>query len=134
MLFPFIDTVFTSSAFTSPSFGKASVSTKTILEKVRLDEEVTNYRKVVLDILGGEKYFWKPYHRVRPARHTGSDIKFLLTGISPEEFFYKSGQQFFNTKKWLKIFGGIGGGLLAITVFAQFFLGKIKNPKQVKHD
>lgn len=108
--------------------------TRAILEKVRLDEEVSNYRKLVLDILGGEKYFWKPYHRIRPERHTGSDIKFLLTGISPEEFFYKSGQQFFNSNKWLKIFGGIGGGLLAVTVLAQFFLGKIKNPKQVKND
>ena len=108
--------------------------TRAILKKVRLDEEVTNYRNLVLDILGGDKYFWKPNHRVRPVRHTGSDIKFLLTGISPGEFFYKSGQQFFNSNKWLKIFGGIGGGLLAMTVFVQFFLGKIKNPKQVKHD
>ena len=104
--------------------------TKSILTKFRLDEEVTNYRNRILDILGGDDYFWKPRHLVRSKNRPSSDIKFLLTGISPEEFIFKRGQQFYNTKTWLKMFGTIGAGLLGLTVLAQFFLGKIKDPKK----
>ena len=56
-------------------------------------------------------------------------MKFLLTGIAPDELFFKAGQQAFNTKKWLKIFGTFGGALLGVTVLAQFFFGKMPNKK-----
>ena len=109
--------------------------TKAILERnISLKEEFSRYRQLVWNRLGGDKYFAKPRHRVANSAYTGSDIKFLLTGIAPDELFYKAGQQAFNTKKWLKIFGGFGAGLLALTVFAQFFLGKIKPPRQVKNN
>lgn len=109
--------------------------TVSILEKNGLMEEVSNYRKLVLEKLGGEHYFVKPNHKIRARQDVGSDFKFLLTGIAPNEWFFKSGQQVYNTKKWLKIFGGFGAGLLGVTVLAQFFLGKIKPPrKQVKND
>lgn len=107
--------------------------TKAILDRnVSIRDEFTRYRQLIVEKLGGDKYFAKPRHLVSGSNQTGSDIKFLLTGIAPDEFFYKAGQQAFNTKKWLKMFGGFGAGLLAVTVFAQFFLGKLKTPKQVK--
>ena len=104
--------------------------TISILEKNGLLDEVLNYRRVVLEKLGGEHYFVKPYHKIRPRQDVGSDLKFLLTGIAPDEWFFKSGQQVYNTKKWLKIFGGFGAVLLGITVLAQFFLGKMAPPKK----
>jgi hypothetical protein len=111
-------------------FGdEMSPETKSILEKHMLNDEVTNYRHLVMDKIGGEKYFWKPRHIVSNTGDTGSDIKFLLTGIAPNELIYKTGQQVFNTRKWLKIFGGIGAGLLGVTVLAQFFLGRLKAPQ-----
>ena len=103
--------------------------TKSILEKNNITSEVTNYRHLVMDKIGGERYFWKPRHIVSNTGDTGSDIKFLLNGIAPNELIYKTGQQVFNSKKWLKIFGGIGAGLLGVTVLAQFFLGKLKAPQ-----
>lgn len=109
--------------------------TKAILEKnVSIRDEFTRYRQLIMEKLGGEKYFAKPRHLVSGKNHTGSDIKFLLTGIAPDEFFFKAGQQAFNTKKWLKMFGGFGAGLLGTTVLIQFFLGKLKSPRQVKND
>ena len=103
--------------------------TKSILERSIIKDEMTNYRHLVMDKIGGEKYFWKPRHIVSNTGDTGSDIKFLLTGISPNELVYKTGQQVFNSKKWLKIFGGIGAGLLGVTVLIQFFLGRLKAPQ-----
>ena len=111
-------------------FGdEMSSETKSILEKNNLTGEVTNYRRLVMEKIGGERYFWKPRHIVSNTGDTGSDIKFLLTGIAPNELIYKTGQQVFNTRKWLKIFGGIGAGLLGVTVLAQFFLGRLKAPQ-----
>ena len=109
--------------------------TRAILERnVSIRDEFLRYRQLIIEKLGGDKYFAKPRHLVSGKNQTGSDIKFLLTGIAPDEFFFKAGQQAFNTKKWLKMFGGFGAGLLGVTVLAQFFLGRMKNPRQVKHD
>lgn len=109
--------------------------TKAILERnASIRDEFNRYRQLIMEKLGGEKYFAKPRHLVSGKNHTGSDVKFLLTGIAPDEFFFKAGQQAFNTKKWLKMFGGFGAGLLGVTVLTQFFLGKMKNPRQVKND
>ena len=105
--------------------------TKSILEKSILKDEISNYRKQILEKIGGQDYFWKPRHRVRPKNNTGSDIKFLLTGIAPDELIFKRGQQAFNSGKWFRIFGGFGAGLLGVTVLTQFFLGKLK-PVEVK--
>ena len=105
--------------------------TKEILGKHVINDEVAQYRRLVVEKLGGEKYFAKPRHLISGSKDTGSDIKFLLTGIAPDELIFKTGQQAFNTKKWLKMFGGFGAGLLGVTVLAQFFFGKLKDPKKV---
>ncbi len=102
--------------------------TMNILKNSGIADEVGTYRSRILEILGGDKYFAKPYHVIGEAKTTGSDIKFLLTGIATDELFYKRGQQLYNNKKWLKIFGGFGAALLGVTVLAQFFFGKMKTP------
>ena len=109
---------------------KLNPETAEILEKSIIKDEVLNYRDLVLNKIGGEYYMHKPRHRIRPISDAGSTLKFLLTGIAPDEFFFKSGQQFFNSNKWFKIFSTFGAALLGVTVLAQFFFGKTKNPKQ----
>ena len=113
------------------------LDTATLSDNSIIKDEITKYRSLVLDNIGGEYYFPKPRHLIRPRNdNASSELKFLLTGIAPNELFTKAGQQAFNTRKWLKIFGGFGAGLLGVTVLAQFFLGKTKTPdkKVVKND
>ena len=109
---------------------KLNPETADILKGSLIEDEVMNYRELVLDKIGGENYMLKPRHRIRPESDAGSDLKFLLTGIAPDEFFFKSGKQFYNSNKWFKIFGTFGAALLGVTVLAQFFFGKTKNSKQ----
>lgn len=105
-------------------------ATREMLSKTLIGDEINRYRTLILDNIGSEHYFAKPNHKIRPANGAGSDLKFLLTGIAPDELFYKAGQQAFNTKKWLKIFGGFGAALLGVTVLAQFFFGKMPKYQQ----
>lgn len=111
--------------------------TKAILEKhISIRDEFTKYRQLLIDKLGGDRYFVKPKHLVsgKITKNQNSDIKFLLTGIAPDELFFKAGQQAYNTHKWLKMMVGFGAGLLGITVLSQFFIGRLKTPRQVKND
>lgn len=114
-------------------FGdKMDKETTEILEGSIIKPNVTEYRENVVKIIGGENYFAKPRHRISPVNDAGSEFKFLLTGIAPDELFFKAGQQAFNTRKWLKIFGAFGGVLLGVTVLAQFFFGKMPDKKAGK--
>lgn len=104
--------------------------TQTIVnESATIKDEITNYRRLLFEKVGGENYFFKPRHKVSGDNSAGSSIKYALVGMSPEELAFKRGQQMFNTKKWLSIFGKFGAGLLGLTVLAQFFLGNLKAPK-----
>lgn len=102
-----------------------------ILEDHKLKDSFLNYREQVWSKLGGEYNFARPYHRVANTQ-TPSDIKFLLTGVAPDEYFHKGVQKAFNSTKWLKMFGGFGAGLLGITILSQFFFGKLKEPRRQK--
>ena len=114
-------------------FGdKMDKETTEILEGSIIKPNVTEYRENVVKIIGWENYFAKPRHRISPVNDAGSEFKFLLTGIAPDELFFKAGQQAFNTRKWLKIFGAFGGVLLGVTVLAQFFFGKMPDKKAGK--
>lgn len=114
-------------------FGdKMDKETTEILEGSIIKPNVTEYRENVVKIIGGENYFAKPRHRISPVNDAGSEFKFLLTGIAPDELFFKAGQQAFNTRKWFKIFGAFGGVLLGVTVLAQFFFGKMPDKKAGK--
>ena len=108
---------------------KMDKETTEILEGSIIKNNVTDYREQVLNIIGGEHYFAKPNHKIRPHSNAGSELKFLLTGIAPDELFFKAGQQAYNTKKWFKIFGTFGAALLGVTVLAQFFFGKMPKKK-----
>lgn len=111
--------------------------TKAILERnISIRDEFTRYRQLIVDKLGGDRYFVKPKHLVSGniTKNQNSDIKFLLTGIAPDELFFKAGQQAYNTNKWLKMMVGFGAGLLGVTVLSQFFIGRLKTPRQVKND
>jgi len=103
--------------------------TQAILSPKNLLDKLNDYRKDIIEILGGEKYFIKPRHIAKVETDSTSNLRFLLTGISLDELFSKIGKQKYNTKKWLKMFGGFGAGLLAVTVGAQFLFGRVKLPE-----
>ena len=129
------DKYFYQNAMTFMYDGELHKDTKEIFAKyLGVRDEMNKYRSLVMEKLGGDRYFARPRHLIRAPQKTGSDLLFQLTGISPSELFYKAGQEAYNTGKWFKIFGTFGAGLLGVTVLAQFFLGKMKNPKQVKND
>ena len=109
--------------------GNMDDITTEVLGNNIIRHNIEEYRENVLNIIGGENYFAKPRHKIRPTSEAGSELKFLLTGIAPDELFFKAGQQAFNTKKWLKIFGTFGAALLGVTVLSQFFFGKMPNKK-----
>lgn len=91
-------------------------------------DDFLNYRKELLDILGGDYNFAKPNHLVDGVITSTSERRFLRLGCAPDEMFYKLCKQKFNNNKWLKTFGGFGIGLFAVTVLSQFFMGKMSNP------
>lgn len=105
-----------------------------ILEKNHMKDKLLQYRNLMLEKVGGEYYFPKPNHLIRAKNYTASDIKYYLTGMATNDYFFNAIQKSFNSKKWLKTYGGFGAGLLGITVLSQFFFGKMKTPKQVKND
>ena len=104
------------------------------------------YLKRFRDIMGqSDTDFKKPGHRFGEAiKGTyGADSntlmqKFNLVAQNPVDFFKKAAKTRFENQKWLRIASGIGGGVIAATVLAQFGFGKIKNPhniqKQVNDD
>ncbi len=104
--------------------------TMQILEKNLMKHKIIRYRTLMLEKIGGEYYFPKPRHLIRSRNNTPSDIKFLLTGMATNDYFFNAIQESFNSNKWLKTFAGFGAGLLGVTVLAQFFFGKMKNPEK----
>jgi hypothetical protein len=38
----------------------------------------------------------------------------------------------FNNNKWFSVFGKLGAALVGVTLLAQFFIGKTKNPDRIK--
>ena len=109
--------------------GSMHSETEAILKPKNLLEKLNEYRKNIVEIIGGEKYFIKPEHIATVEKESTSEQRFLLSGISLDELFTKLSNQKFNTKSWLKTFGGFGAGLLAVTVLAQFFFGRTKIPE-----
>lgn len=98
-------------------------------------EDFMNYRKSVLDYLGGDKYFAKPNHLVNGNEvKSSSELRFLLMGCAPDEMFSKLCKQSHNSRKWFKMFGSIGAGLVGVTVLSQFFMGRMKTPKVKKEN
>ena len=105
-----------------------------------------NYLRRFRNIMGQDSIdFKKPGHRFGEGLKElyGPDSsstmqKFNLVAQNPVDFFKKSAKTRFENQKWLRIASGIGGAVIAGTVLAQFWFGKVKNPhniqKQVKDD
>lgn len=101
---------------------------------------------VIKDVLGqyrhdfahdvGDSYYFVKQHLLLHGKQSGASsfTKALRIGMTPEQFIHNPVKQIYNTRKWLKMFGGIGAGLLGITVLSQFFFGKMKTPERIKHD
>lgn len=107
--------------------------TEHILTKNAMLDQIKTYRKNILDYIGKDFYFAKPRHlawgQVMPS---SADKRYLLLGAAPDEMLSKIGKQAYNSRKWLKMFGGFGAGLLGVTVLSQFFFGKMKTPERIQ--
>ena len=92
-------------------------------------DDFRNFRKDALEILGGDFYFAKPNHLVdgRKVKST-SEQRFILTGCAPADVAYKAFHNMFNSGKWFSVFGKLGAGLIGVTLLAQLFIGRNKNP------
>ena len=83
--------------------------------------------------LGGDEYFTKKSHKVaKGSADSTAEFRFQLLGSSIEDMFTKLFNQKFNSKTWLKIFGGLGACLLGVTVLSQFFMGRMPKDKFTK--
>ena len=109
--------------------------TKNLLAQYSLRDGIERYRADFLHEIGNSEYFTKPAHIVGEyANDVSSYTKFLRMGMSPDQMLHHVVKERYNTKTWLKMFGGFGAALLGVTVLAQFFFGKMKNPERIKND
>ncbi len=97
----------------------------------KLLEEFKKYRAMVLNDVGNKDYFENSYRKINDdISSTASDNKiFIEIGAAPDEVLYNVCKRASNTNKWLKMFTTAGAALLGVTVFAQFFFGKMQLPK-----
>ncbi len=109
--------------------------TAELISSGSIANELTQYRHNFINEIGDAHYFFKPYHVARSQnKNAKSYTQFLLMGMAPDQMFSTTMKEMFNTRKWLKMFGGFGAALLGVTVLSQFFFGKMKVPEGVKHD
>jgi hypothetical protein len=93
-------------------------------------DDFKNYRTQAFEVLGGDEYFAKSHHLVGFAPNKSTSLfRFLLMGAASDEMAYKHFNNVFNSKKWFSMFGKLGAALVAVTVGAQFFFGRMKLPK-----
>ena len=55
-----------------------------------------------------------------------------LVGAPLDELLSNTMKQIYNNKKWLKIFGSFGAGLLGFTALSQLFFGRATQEKSKK--
>ena len=109
--------------------------TSELISSGSIANELSDYRRDFIREIGDADYFFKPFHIVNSQNKNAKSYKqFLLMGMAPDQMFSTTMKEMFNTRKWLKMFGGFGAGLLGVTVLSQFFFGKMKAPEVKKHD
>ena len=109
--------------------------TSELISSGSIANELSDYRRDFIKEIGNADYFFKPFHIVNSQNKNAKSYKqFLLMGMAPDQMFSTTMKEMFNTRKWLKMFGGFGAGLLGVTVLSQFFFGKMKAPEVKKHD
>ena len=100
---------------------------------------LTEYRKVMYSAVGAIDNFMYPYHVVESAvdqwgnsHYTNTTPKYRsnIVGAALDETIANNLKLAFNTRKWLKMFGGFGAGLFSVTVLSQFFFGHSGNNYQ----
>jgi hypothetical protein len=115
--------------------GELHPETEDRLKNSVIFEDFKNYRKSVLKFLGGDKYFAKPNFLVNGESHiSSSEYKFRLAGCSLDSMFQNLFTNSFNNQKWFNVFGKLGAALVGVTLLAQFFIGRTKNPDRFKED
>lgn len=97
----------------------------------KLLEEFKKYRNIVLNDVGNREYFENIHRMVTEDKtSTASDNKiFIEVGAATDEVLYNFCKRTSNTNKWLKMFSTAGAALLGVTIFAQFFFGRMQIPK-----
>lgn len=114
---------------------KIHPDTTKIISDSLTKESFAEYRRAFAYELGDSEYFTKPYHNLHGKNNqVSSYIKFLRTGKAPDQLLNSVVKETYNTRKWLKMFGGFGAGLFAFTVLTQFFFGKMQINKGGKND
>ncbi len=99
-------------------------------------ERLISYRANMYNVVGNLENFMFPLHitnmtkyygdgRVDPASYTISTPKSRSNAVGApiDETLANTMKRMYNTRKWLKMFGGFGAGLLGFTVLSQFFFG-----------
>ena len=105
-------------------------TTEKVISSPGWSRGLQQYRETFLREIGNHKYFAKVFHNLGGQSTATSYEKFLLMGNSPDQMLSNVVKRTFNTKKWLKMFGGFGAGLFAVTVLAQFFFGKTSKVRE----
>ena len=113
--------------------NKLHPETEAILKKNALLDQIVNYRKDFIDYVGKDYYFVKPKHLVwGEAKASSAQKRANIIGSAIDEMFLKVCKRKYNSRQWLKMFGGFGAGLLGASVIAQFFFGKMKTPQRIQ--
>ena len=129
------DRIFYDSAMRLMYDDPLSEKTKNKIKGSTFYESFEQYRRELFSYLGGDEYFTKLNHKVAKGNpDSTTEFRFNLLGSSIDDMFTKLFNQKYNSKTWLKIFGGLGAGLFGITVISQFFMGKMPKDKIIKEN
>ena len=129
--------------------GETASETREVLDGVSpfMNGTLKGYKERLYNIVGNDGSKIKTRHTVTPNAESAyregrtafsrgeatAEKIFATIGKTPSELLKEASQKQFNSNKWLKTFGGIGAGVLALTVAAQFaFGGKDDAIKEVK--
>ena len=129
------DRIFYDSAMRLMYTDQLSAKTKGKIENSMFFKNFEQYRQELFSYLGGDEYFTKKNHKVAGGNaNSTTEFRFQLLGSAVDDMFTKLFNQKFNSKTWLKMFGGFGAGLLGLTILSQFFMGKMPKDKIVKEN
>ncbi len=120
---------------TQNAIGKeANLANGNILE--RFQYYITRFRNVI----GNSAVdFTQPEHRLNKkvasvytqSSKTPANM-FNLLGQTPVDMAHGAAKRMYNTQTWLRRVGGIGVGVLGVTLLAQLGFGKIRNPHNIQ--
>ena len=102
----------------------------------KVGELLQKYRQNMLTVVANIENFMYPEHVMKVFKDGSHSIisdktytsvtpkeRSNMVGAALDEVFTNTLKQSYNTRKWLKMFGGFGAGLFGFTVFSQFLFG-----------